>query len=155
MESGAKFSECGLYRYSLWRVWDNSKPMYTFIGLNPSTADHINDDPTITRCINFTKSWGGGGLYMVNLFAFRATNPDEMRRHVDPIGPLNNQYLLELANQSDKVVACWGNHGVHLNRSAQVSAMLKKLHCLDTNKSGEPKHPLYIKSSMLLKQFNF
>nr|WP_252726063.1 DUF1643 domain-containing protein [Acinetobacter indicus] len=58
MEKGAEISECSKYRYSLWRIWDKDKPIFTFIGLNPSTADHVQDDPTITRCINFAKSWG-------------------------------------------------------------------------------------------------
>ena len=69
MEKGAVISECQNYRYSLWRIWDESKPLIGFIGLNPSTADHREDDKTISRCIKFADSWGAGGFYMMNLFA--------------------------------------------------------------------------------------
>ncbi|HDR1569813.1 TPA: DUF1643 domain-containing protein, partial [Pasteurella multocida] len=74
MNNNAIFSDCGTYRYVLWRIWDTLLPRITFIGLNPSTADESNDDPTIRRCINFAKKWGYGGIYMVNLFAYRSTD---------------------------------------------------------------------------------
>ena len=78
LKSGAIFSSCRKYRYALWRNWDESKPRPMIIGLNPSTADEKENDPTIVRCINFAKSWGYGGVYVANLFAFRATLPIEM-----------------------------------------------------------------------------
>ena len=89
------------YRYSLWRIWDKEKPIFTFVGLNPSTADHVQDDPTITHCINFAKSWGGG-IYMANLFAYRATDPQEMMSQDDPIGSDNDFYLNELSTNPKK-----------------------------------------------------
>lgn len=101
MEKGAKISDCTKYRYSLWRIWDKEKPIFTFVGLNPSTADHVQDDPTITHCINFAKSWGGG-IYMANLFAYRATAPQEMMSQDDPIGSDNDFYLNELSTNSKK-----------------------------------------------------
>ncbi|GHX72979.1 hypothetical protein VCSRO16_3593 [Vibrio cholerae] len=73
MKNTAELSKCRKYRYALWRTWDSDKPFAMFIGLNPSTADEKNDDPTLRRCINFAKSWGYGGVCMANLFAFRAT----------------------------------------------------------------------------------
>ena len=154
MEKGAEISECSKYRYSLWRIWDKDKPIFTFIGLNPSTADHVQDDPTITRCINFAKSWGGGGIYMANLFAYRATKPQEMMAQEDPIGTQNDEYLHRLASQSKHIIACWGNDGAFKERSAFVKQLLKdKLYYLELNKSGEPKHPLYIHSSTQIKPF--
>lgn len=77
MKTGANLSECRRYRFSLWRIWDEALPYALFIGLNPSTADETANDPTITRCINFAKDWGYGGIYMANLFAYRATDPSE------------------------------------------------------------------------------
>ena len=154
MEKGAMLSDCNKYRYSLWRIWDKEKPIFTFIGLNPSTADHIEDDRTITRCINFAKSWGGGGIYMANLFAYRATNPQEMMSQEDPIGPDNDAYLNQLATESQKLIACWGNDGAFNERSTFVKQLLKdKLYYLKLNKSGEPGHPLYIHSSTQIKAF--
>ena len=86
MKKNAKFSACRKYRYALWRTWDESKPYVMIIGLNPSTADENKNDPTITRCINFAKSWGYGGVCVTNLFAFRATVPSDMKTSNDPIG---------------------------------------------------------------------
>jgi hypothetical protein len=73
MKTDAKFSACRKYRYALWRNWDGSKPYAMIIGLNPSTADENENDPTITRCINFAKSWGYGGVCVTNLFAYCAS----------------------------------------------------------------------------------
>ena len=56
--SGAEISDCGKYRWKLWRIWDDSKPKILWIMHNPSTADAEKDDPTIRRIINFSKSWG-------------------------------------------------------------------------------------------------
>ena len=77
--NGAVFSECGKYRYALWRIWDESKPAVMFIGLNPSTADEKESDPTITKVISFAKSWGFGAVYMCNSFPYISTNPDELK----------------------------------------------------------------------------
>ena len=74
----AELSICKKYRYSLTRIWDEDKPNVMFVMLNPSTADEKNDDPTIRRCINFAKDFGAGGIYVVNLFPLRATNPNEL-----------------------------------------------------------------------------
>jgi hypothetical protein len=114
-----------------------------FVGLNPSTADETSDDPTLTRCINFAKSWGYGGVCMANLFAFRATEPSVMKASDDPTGTENNKWLKKLAKDAALVVAAWGNDGSYLERSEQVKELLPNLYCLKLNKSGEPAHPLY------------
>ena len=148
MKRSAEISECQNYRYSLERVWDPTKKLVGFIGLNPSTADGNEDDPTIRRCIEFAKSWGAGGIYMTNLFAYRATSPAVMIEQESPIGPENDSYLAQLPNKVDKIVACWGNSGCHKDRANQVKGLLKvDLLCLDVNKTGEPKHPLYVKGN--------
>lgn len=149
MKADAKLSDCRKYRFALWRNWDKLKPYAMFIGLNPSTADEIEDDPTITRCINYEKSWGYGGLCMVNLFAFRATEPTDMMAAIDPIGDGNDEWLVKIAEDAGVVVAAWGNNGNYLNRSKQVVDLFQNLHCLKINKSGEPAHPLYQKSGLL------
>ncbi|SSU67358.1 Uncharacterized protein conserved in bacteria [Acinetobacter baumannii] len=154
IEKGAIISDCNKYRYSLWRIRDKEKPIFTFVGLNPSTADHQQDDRTIRRCINFAKSWGGGGIYMANLFAYRATDPQEMMSQEDPIGPDNDAHLKQLAAESHKLIACWGNDGVFKARSTFVKQLLTdKLYYLKLNKSGEPGHPLYIHSSTQIQPF--
>lgn len=163
-DSGASFSDCRSYRWTLWRVWGRnqiwnadgvrSKPrMITFIGLNPSTADAEKNDPTVSRCISRAKGLGFDGMFMANLFSLRATNPADMKAHRLPVGWLNNKAIIKMCDQSMRVVLCWGNHGRFMNRSSAVLRLLieesdhHQLWCLGKNKSGEPKHPLYIKSA--------
>ena len=145
----AKLSDCRKYRYALWRTWDDSKPYVMIVGLNPSTADETKDDPTLTRCIKFAKYWGYGGLCMANLFAFRATEPSDMMASSDPVGLENDSWLSKLSKDAGIVVAAWGNDGSHLGRSSAIKAMLPNLHCIKMNKSGEPAHPLYLRSSLV------
>ncbi|MBC8451295.1 MAG: DUF1643 domain-containing protein [Planctomycetes bacterium] len=143
MESSAELSACRTYRYALWRKWDSTLPYAMFVGLNPSTADEVQDDPTIRRCVRFARDWGYGSLCMVNLFAYRATSPRDMKAAEDPVGPINDRWLKELATEAGIVIAAWGNHGAFLGRSSAVRRLVPVLHCLGLNKSGEPVHPLY------------
>ena len=149
MIKGAIIDETGEYRYQLWRIWDESKPLAVFIMLNPSTADENEDDPTIRRCMNYARSWGYGGIKVVNLFAYRATNPKELKNVNDPIGPLNNQYIFDAVNTSDMVIAAWGTHGRLHNRDEKVIRIFQgKLQYLDLTKGGHPRHPLYLKADL-------
>lgn len=152
MESSAQFSPCRRYRYSLWRTWHgllpNAKGYAMFVGLNPSTADETNDDPTIRRCIAFAQSWGYEGLCVTNLFAFRATRPDDMKAADDPVGPENDKTLCDLAKSAGVVVAAWGVHGTHAGRADEIRAMLPRLHYLRLTRDGHPGHPLYLPKSL-------
>lgn len=148
MEMDATLSQCRKYRFALWRTWDKSLPYAMIIGLNPSTADEKEDDPTIRRCIDFAKSWGYGGLCMANLFAFRATDPSELLTAKEPIGHENDEWLLKLSKNAGVVVAAWGNDGLHLGRSNEVIQLIPKLHYLKINATGEPAHPLYLKKTL-------
>lgn len=142
-KSSATISPCNRYRYDLWRHWAHG-PYCMFIGLNPSTADGLNDDPTIRRCISFAKAGGYGALCMTNLFAYRATSPTVMKSVPDPIGEENDGYLTSLAAGAGIVIAAWGVHGVHRKRADKVIEMIPFLHCLGVTKEGHPKHPLYL-----------
>ncbi|MCP4431209.1 MAG: DUF1643 domain-containing protein [Gammaproteobacteria bacterium] len=148
MKKSAKLSRCRQYRYALWRSWDDTKPQVMFIGLNPSTADETNDDPTLIRCINFAKSWGYGSICTANLFAFRATQPQQMLSAADPVGKDNDRWLKRLSLDAALVVAAWGNDGVFQNRSVAVRKLIPHLHYLKLNRSGEPAHPLYLRKSL-------
>ncbi|MCX7173809.1 MAG: DUF1643 domain-containing protein [Proteobacteria bacterium] len=143
------FSPCRTYRYTLWREWIGGERFAMFVGLNPSTADETNDDPTIRRCINFAKMWGYEALCMTNAFAFRTTDPRDMMAAEDPVGPDNDRHLVELARAAGIVVAAWGNHGTHRGRDAQVLALLPDLHCLQLTADGHPGHPLYLPKALL------
>lgn len=152
VERAATISECGLYRYDLRRTWDPEKRPALFIMLNPSTADASVDDPTVRRCMAFARSWGCGGVVVVNLFALRATDPDEMKRHPAPVGPENYSFIRKWAEQTDTRVAAWGVHGRHRGRDAEVLRMFDRwnmnlpLSHLGLTKGGHPKHPLYLKA---------
>lgn len=139
-----EFSSCRRYRYTLWRVWNESKPYCMFIGLNPSTADETEDDPTVRRCIQFSKDWGYGALCMTNLFAWRETDPKLMKHVPDPVGEGNDFHLQYTAEHAGIIIAAWGSDGRFKNRGAKVKTLIPNLHCLRVSeKTGQPMHPLY------------
>lgn len=147
-ESSATFSPCRKYRYELWRRWDAFLPdtgYAMFTGLNPSTANEVDNDNTIRRCISFAQSFGCSALCMTNIFGFAATDPHVMMAEADPIGPDNDEHLVRLASKAKIVIAAWGIYGRHLGRGEQVKAMLPNLHVLSINKDGSPGHPLYLR----------
>lgn len=152
MERNATLSPCRRYRYSLWRNWadllGSGKGYAMFIGLNPSTADETEDDPTIRRCITFAKAWGYDGLCMTNLFAFRATDPEVMLAESDPVGPGNDGHLLSMAKGAGIVIAAWGTPGAHMKRDAAVRELIPNLHYLRLTKAGHPGHPLYLPADL-------
>lgn len=143
------FSPCRMYRYALWREWIGGEGYAMFVGLNPSTADETLDDPTIRRCVAFAKAWGYSALCMTNLFAFRATNPQDMKAVSDQVGPSNDEYLRQLAVGAGVIVAAWGAHGTHRGRDKAVRKLMPSLHYLSLTKDGHPGHPLYLKKTLL------
>jgi hypothetical protein len=156
--SGATFSNCGTYRYSLWRTWDPSKPVATFIMLNPSTADEVDNDPTVERCQRRALQMDYGGLRVVNIFALRSPKPALLYTQSDPIGP-DNDLAIQLAVQDAGIVICaWGGHSKHLNRGASVIAMLNTMGAKPTylklNKDGTPQHPLYVAYKVMPTPFD-
>jgi len=153
MKKNAILSEDRKYRYVLSRIWDETKPKVMIIGLNPSTADETEDDPTIGRCISFSKSWGYGGVYMLNLFAFRATQPKDMFNTQNPIGLENNSYIEIYSKKVEKIVCAWGNHGIYKNRGNEIREKFDKLFYLTLNQTGEPAHPLYLKFELVPKKW--
>lgn len=146
--SGAIFSDCRKYRYDLWRVWDKSKSCVVFIGLNPSTANEIENSPTLNKCVAYAKRFEFGGLHMINLFAYIATNPKDMLIADDPIGIDNNRWISQICNNRD-TIAVWSNHGKHRNRDVDVKKLIANLKCLKINKNGTPAHPLYLSKDII------
>jgi len=147
-ESGAVFSDCRHYRYLLWRRWQAEGSTVLFIGLNPSMADEQSNDPTIRRCLGFARSWGFGAMAVANLFAYCATHPKDLKAATDPVGRENDAWLDHMAAGAERVVACWGNHGVYQNRADEVGTRLDDLYCIQLNGSGQPAHPLYLRSDL-------
>lgn len=145
----ATFSDCERYRYDLVRLWDRALPKVCFVMLNPSTADHRQDDPTVRKCTRFAERWGYGQLAVVNLFAWRSTDPTALAKVAEPVGrPENDEAIIKHALEADEVVCAWGNYGALHKRGFTVATLLKDLNpvCLGRNQEGqgEPKHPLYL-----------
>lgn len=146
--STAVYSDCERYRYSLTRVWDEAGPRVLFIMLNPSKATEVQNDPTVERCERRARVLGFGGFRVMNIFAWRETDPRLLRAAPDPVGAENDAFLLEGLGWAETIIAGWGVHGAHMNRGAEVEALLRDagadLHCLGLSKAGHPRHPLYI-----------
>ncbi len=141
---GAVFSEDRKYRYALWRVWSNTKPLLLVVGLNPSKAGEFNDDPTITRNIVRANRAGFGGFLMGNLYGYVSTNPDALLGDGDFVGEFTDQYLTQMINSSGRQLCGWGSFKPVARRAPVVLGMLKEPYCLGVNADGQPKHPLYI-----------
>jgi hypothetical protein len=137
------------YRYALWRIWGDEANFVQFVGLNPSTADENLDDPTIRRCVQFAKDWGFEALCMTNLFAFRATDPKNMKATEAPVGPQNDVWLKEVSREAGTVIACWGAQGDFLGRDLEVSTLIPEMKCLKLTQGGHPRHPLYLKKDLI------
>jgi hypothetical protein len=151
-ERNAILSSCRAYRYVLSREW-GAGPLVLFVGLNPSTADETEDDPTVRRCVGFANAWGYNRLFLANLFGFRSTKPRELLRATDPVGPENDRYLRNLSRRADLTVAAWGVQGRWHGRNDEVCGMLANLHYLRLTKGGHPSHPLYLPGSLRPKKW--
>jgi hypothetical protein len=154
VDRAAVLSGDGAYRYWLHRrLGLFGTGWCVFVMLNPSTADADNDDPTIRRCMSFAERWGCSGLAVVNLFAFRATKPDDMKRAADPVGLENHSYVLkacELATMDPggHVVCAWGVHGRFAEQDRTVMGWIEasgaRAECLGFTQDYAPRHPLYV-----------
>ena len=153
--SGADISANGQYRYSLWRRIAERGPTILFVGLNPSTADHEVDDPTIKAMCEFARRWGYALILVGNLFAYRAMDPKKLKEVSDPIGPENEVKLAELRSRADMCVACWGNGGSMGRRGRIAMKLLGDTSCVAVNKTGHPKHLLYVRRDTKLMSFAY
>lgn len=151
----SKWSKDLIYRYTLWRLLRSSRQegdpirYLMVIGLNPSTATDTLDDPTITRLKYFSLEHGFDAFCMTNLFAFRATDPADMKRAAQPVGPDNSYWLRTIAEGATSILGAWGAQGHYLNRANQVKALLgKPLWALCTTQNVQPGHPLYKRADL-------
>jgi hypothetical protein len=151
MERTAIIDQSKAYRYHLGRVWDPRIPQRCcFIMLNPSTADAEDDDPTIRRCVGFAKAWGFGGLDVLNLYAYRATDPSKLFGTKDAIGPDNDLWIRRKTTNlaCQKVVGAWGAASWAQRRAREVRRLVpQEIFCLGHTKAGHPRHPLYARAT--------
>jgi hypothetical protein len=148
--AGATFSQCKRYRYALWRIWDESKPLVMFIGLNPSTANETTDDATIRRVKQIANNLGYGGVYMMNCFAYVSTDP-KLLKHNPMSDEWNNNMLTTVSYKCDgNVIFAWGNFSIvkETGRDTELIEMFPNAMALQINKNGSPKHPLYVKADI-------
>jgi hypothetical protein len=164
IDRDAVISDDGRYRYMLRRCWDPAVWSLPFVMLNPSTADAEQDDPTIRRCIGFARREGYGGIVVVNLFAYRATDPrdlwDAAAAGIGIEGP-DNRYWHRLilgaaADNGVPVVGAWGAIGRHVADSVLDVRELAgaQLRCLGRTKNGQPRHPLYVRGDQPLEPWS-
>lgn len=126
----------------------SSSKTVSFVMLNPNQADEVKNDPTITRCARFAQDWGFSRLDVVNLFALIKATPKDLIGARNPVGKLNDYFVLKSVQNADLIIAAWGNYGKHKERSTMFLELARqnnlKLSCLKVNLSGEPMHPLYV-----------
>jgi hypothetical protein len=149
MKRSAVISDCGTYRYLLTRQIGHNAASAVFIMLNPSVADADMDDPTIRKCAGFAARWDCGEFSVLNLFAFRATDPKDMRKAIDPVGPDNKQWFRDTLQGTDAMVVCaWGAHGGYRNQDVAVTRWLREWgitpQAIAITKQGFPQHPLML-----------
>ncbi|MGZ0657038.1 DUF1643 domain-containing protein [Coraliomargarita sp. W4R72] len=161
MQNACSFSDCRKYRYTLLHQWEPlfERRRVIFVCLNPSTADEGQLDPTLTRIKAFSQRLGGNEFLMLNIFGYRATDPNDMMAVTDPVGPGNDAHMqaaieeaYELNQGSLDIIGGWGNHGLHMDRQAAFLKLLApyrtwpklNIACLGKNANQTPKHPLYI-----------
>ena len=149
----AQLSDDRMYRYQLTRpLTAGSGRTCVFAMLNPSTADESTDDPSVRRCKHFALRLRCSLLVIVNLYAYRATDPRQLRKAMDPVGPDNDGWLRDAATQAHStngyVIAAWGGHARpdRVHAATAVLAAAGPIHCLGTTKAGAPRHPLYLRN---------
>lgn len=158
VQSSARLSDDGCYRYELDRTWGGG-PVAVFVMLNPSTADASTDDPTIRRCMGYARAWGLAGIKVVNLYAFRSTDPAGLWTVDDPVGPDNDDVLRKVARDAAQrewpLVAAWGAHARpdRVRAVMGLNRQMARAHCLGVTKNGAPRHPLYLRADAPLRQW--
>jgi hypothetical protein len=151
---GAIFSLDGKHRYALWRMWSQTRKPLMFIGLNPSTATSITNDPTITRCMARASNDGFGGLLVANLFAIVSSDPSILLNNSEAIGNETDEYLRQLIGLAGKVFCGWGSFPAAKIRSQEVLKLIPEPYCLGVNAGGQPKHPLYVSYAVPFQKLN-
>lgn len=153
---GAVFSQCGTWRYLLWRAASPRGKLAGIGLLNPSQADEMRDDPTIRQCRVRARQAGCAALLVWNLFAFRATRPAELKRAADPVGPNNDSAIALALLLAGRTILAWGNHGAHRGRDCEVLAQCvgRDVAVLGLTAQGQPRHPLYLPRRTRLRRWH-
>ena len=158
----AILSQCRRYRFLLSRVVNEEKGLiYAYFGINPSTADESIDDATVCRWKGFTLRNSGSKFYVGNVFAYRATDVNELKSVDDPVGANNMKYLRGIIECSDILVPCWGAKAklpkeLRSHLDSVLNLLLssdKPVMCFGKTSAGDPRHPLMLPYSTKLEHW--
>lgn len=151
--ASAEFSPCKTYRYTLTREWADGSCI-AWLMFNPSVADEFVLDPTVRRCVGFSKRWGFGRLIILNLYAVRNPDPRAVTRMgVSAVGPMNDYWILESAREACEIVCAWGcaQHAPEIDaRIDHILSLVRaqnpevSMTCLGYRKDQHPRHPLMV-----------
>ncbi len=149
------FSKCGKHRFVLDCIWDSTKPLMTFVLLNPSIASNDICDPTVDKCIHFAKRDDYGSISIINLFSKITPRPQNLLLDETRTVDENEGHILNVIKQSKKVVVAWGEEGAWFHMNHKVLTLLRdqKLYCLGTNRYGFPRHPGRLPKDTKIKEF--
>lgn len=160
MNGAAEISPCGNYRYFLARWWTPVVPTtartMAWVMCNPSTADASVNDSTVRSCMRIAKHNDFDGIWIVNLFAYRARNPKDL---LTADVPLNDEmairYLDGSLQEFPLVVLGWGDAGKKAPGFAEardhvmrqfVFPRQTQVRAIGYTAAGNPGHPLYAKT---------
>lgn len=159
--ASAVMSTCGLYRYRLERHLRPDGPVVAVIMVNPSTATAEFNDHTITKVEGFGRVLGWGRIIVGNLFAYRATEIDDLKLVQDPVGPDNLTHIAAILDEAEVTVVAWGatrKMPKGLRQSWRPIADLTTQHgraplCWGVNADGHPKHPMTLSYRLSLQDW--
>lgn len=160
MISEAGISANKKYRWWLFRCWAGSLPLIIWIMMNPSTADHQKNDPTILKIIRYSTKWGYGAVLVLNIYAFRTSRPENLPQVMkDAVGKANDWWIRTIfkfaVRKNIPVVCAWGVK--HKERGCQVRQVAAglglHLQCLEVALNAEPKHPRFLSEGLRPRPF--
>lgn len=148
----AVISPCGLYRYRLDREVQPEGKVFAFFGINPSTADADLDDATVRKWRGFAQRNGGRKFIVGNVFSYRATDVRHISGPIQPHGPHHWPHVVQIVEDADVLVPCWGNSGkVAAPLRPHILGLLDYLEAsgkpvmhFGLTAGGDPKHPLML-----------
>lgn len=150
VQRSAEISSCGHYRYRLDRVWSD-RPRALVGMLNPSKADHRQDDPTVGRLMGWFWRWGFGGFTVVNLLPLRSSNPQDAlawarQTNRGIVLERNAQVIEDAAVGAAMVLIAWGT-GTHPRLHQRLLEAVRRateapFFCLGLAPGGTPLHPM-------------
>ncbi|MET3576097.1 DUF1643 domain-containing protein [Bhargavaea ullalensis] len=142
------FDSTERHRYRLNVIWDVLKPSCLFIMINPSTADAMEPDPTLNRCVGFAERHGFGSLEVVNLYSYRTKDVKELWNSGELHCPENDLRVKEAIRTADQVIVAWGNEGANNGKYRLALDWIREAgktpYCFGKTASGMPKHPLFL-----------